>query len=248
MANCTLCATELKFMNTPTFGSGRLSDGGTVCSSCFKKVNNINPEVAFKLKNYSYSDIKNLLQEKLASEEQKSPRLSEIKKQIQELKLSGVSNFLGRREINELPSILAPTETIDNLVQGAYNNGQGILVSTNRRLLFVGKGLLYGLKVEDFPLDKITSIQYETGLLLGEIKIHTSGNIAKIENVEKLSARSFAEFVREKLSQPKETLATTIVSEPNVLDQIEKLAKLKDSGILSDEEFDVQKKKLLSKL
>lgn len=248
MANCILCSTELKFMNTPTFGSGKLSDGGTVCSSCFKKINNVNPKVAFKLKNHSLTDIKNLLQEKLASEEQKNSRLDEIKKQIQELKLSGVSNFLGRREINELPSIVAPTETIDNLAQGTYNNGQGILVSTNRRLLFVDKGMLYGLKVEDFPLDKITSIQYETGLLLGGIKIHTSGNIAKIENVEKASARSFAEFVRDKLSQPKETLTSTIVSEPNVLDQIERLAKLKDNGILSYEEFNEQKKKLLEKL
>lgn len=248
MANCILCSTELKFMNTPTFGSGKLSDGGIVCSSCFKKINNVNPKVAFKLKNHSLTDIKNLLQEKLATEEHKNSRLDEIKKQIQELKLSGVSNFLGRREINELPNILAPTETIDNLAQGTYNNGQGILVSTSRRLLFVDKGMLYGLKVEDFPLDKISSIQYETGLLLGGIKIHASGNIAKIENVEKASARSFAEFVRDKLSQPKETHTTTIISEPNVLDQLEKLAKLKENGILSEEEFNEQKKKLLEKL
>jgi len=248
MANCVLCSTELKFMNTPTFGSGKLSDGGTLCSSCFKKINNVNPKVAFKLKNHSLNDIKELLQEKIATDAQKNTRLDEIKNQIQELKLSGVSNFLGRREIKELPNILAPTEIIDNVAQGTYNNGQGILVSTNRRLLFVDKGMLYGLKVEDFPLDKISSIQYETGLLLGGIKIHTSGNIAKIENVEKASARSFAEFVRDKLSQPKEQINTTIVSKPNVLDQIEKLAKLKESGILSDEEFSEQKKKLLEKL
>lgn len=248
MANCILCSTELKFMNTPTFGSGKLSDGGVVCSSCFKKINNINPKVAFKLKNHSLNDIKELLQEKIDNDEEKNSRLEEIKKQIQAINLSNVSNYLGRREINELPKILASTEIVDNLAQGTYNNGQGILVSTNRRLLFVDKGMLYGLKVEDFPLDKISSIQYETGLLLGGIKIHTTGNIAKIENVEKSSARSFAEFVRDKLSQPKETISTTIVNEPNILDQLEKLAKLKENGILTDEEFNEQKKKLLEKL
>lgn len=93
-------------------------------------------------------------------------------------------------------------------------------------------------------MDKITSIQYETGLLLGEIKIHTSGNIAKIDNVEKANARAFAEFVRNKLSQPKET-TTVINNQPNVLDQLEKLAKLKEKGILTQEEFEIQKKKLL---
>lgn len=235
-------------MNTPTFGSGKLNNGEVVCTSCFKKINKADPKVAFKLKNHSLIDIKNLLQMTVSIEDQKETRLDEIKKQIQELKLSSVSDYLGRREINELPNILAPTEIIDNLAQGTYNNGQGILVSTNRRLLFVDKGMLYGLKVEDFQLDKISSIQYETGLLLGSIKIHTSGNIAKIENVEKVSARSFAEFVRDKLSQPKETVTTTIVSEPNILDQLEKLAKLKGNGILSDEEFSEQKKKLLEKL
>lgn len=200
MANCSLCSTELKFMNTPTFGSGKLSDGGVVCTSCFKKINNANPSIAFKLKKHTFEDIKNLLEVQQNESDLKNSRLNEIKQQIQELKLGGVSNYLGRREINELPSILAPTEYIDNIAQGTYNNGQGILVSTNRRLLFVDKGMLYGLKVEDFPLDKVTSIQYETGLLFGEIKIHTSGNIAKIDNVEKASARSFAEFVRNKLS------------------------------------------------
>ena len=82
---------------------------------------------------------------------------------------------------------------------------------------------------------------------MGSIKIHTSGNLAKIENIEKASSRSFAEFVRDKLSQPKDT-PTTVVSEPNVLDQLEKLAKLKENGILSEDEFAEQKKKLLEKL
>jgi len=232
-------------MNTPTFGSGKLSDGGVVCYSCFKMINNVNPSIAFKLKNHSLADIKNLLEATQNDNDLKNVRLNEIKKQIQVLNLSNISSFLGRKEINELPQILAEGETIDNIAQGSYNNGQGILVSTNRRLVFVDKGLLYGLKVEDFPLDKITTIQYETGLLLGEIKIHTSGNIAKIDNVEKVNARAFAEFVRNKLSQPRETTTPIIKNQPDVYDQLEKLAKLKEQGVLTQEEFDAQKKKLL---
>ena len=41
------------------------------------------------------------------------------------------------------------------------------LVATNKRLIFVDKGFVVGLKVEDFPYDKISSIQYETGILMG---------------------------------------------------------------------------------
>ncbi|HEX9828188.1 MAG TPA: PH domain-containing protein [Flavobacteriaceae bacterium] len=234
-------------MNTPTFGAGKLSDGGIVCTACHKKINKANPSIAFKLKKHSVADIQALFQEKAESESTKNAKLEEIKTEIKKLNLNNVSTFFGRKEINELPQILAQNEKIDHIIQGTYNNGVGILVSTNRRLVFIDKGLLYGLKVEDFPLDKISSIQYETGLLLGKVKIHTSGNIADIENVEKASARTFAEFVRNKLSQPKEVVNQTN-SEPNVLEQLEKLGKLKESGILSEEEFFEHKKKLLAKM
>lgn len=248
MENCKLCNVELKFLNTPNFGSGKLSDGGVVCSNCFKKINKTNPKVAFKLKNFSIEQIKEILNDKDTSESLKNSRLDEIKSQIQNLKIDKVSSFLGRKEINELPNILSENEIVDNLIQGTFNNGQGILVSTNRRLIFIDKGLIYGLKVEDFPIDKITSIQYETGLLVGKVKIHTSGNIASIENVEKLSSRSFAEFIREKISRLNETTISIVNPKSEILEQLEKLAKLKEIGVLTEEEFQIQKQKFLDQL
>ncbi|MEJ0106053.1 MAG: PH domain-containing protein [Bacteroidota bacterium] len=107
--------------------------------------------------------MENYILEKKSTEEQRKARLEEIKATIQSLKLDNISTFFGRKEINELPDILSATELVDNIIQGIYNDGQGILVSTGRRLVFVDKGLLYGIRVEDFPLDKITTIQYETG-------------------------------------------------------------------------------------
>lgn len=248
MSNCGICTTELKRINTPVFGAGKLNDGNILCTSCHRNINKLNPKIAFKLKNHSLNDIQSLLQEKTQSADSSNSRLEEIKSHIQSLGLPNVSGYLGRKEIKELPEILADNEQVNNLIQGTYNNGQGILISTDRRLVFIDKGLLYGLKVEDFPLDKISSIQYETGLLLGKVKIHTSGNIATIDNVEKGSARKFAEFVRDKLSQPTPQTITQNTSEPNALEQLEKLAKLKDSGIITEEEFAEQKKKLLEKL
>lgn len=247
MSNCSVCSVKLKFMNTPTFGAGKLNDGSVICTSCYKKINKINPSIAFKLKKHKLIDIQNLLQEKEETDSSKNEKLNEIKAEIKNLNLSNVSTFFGRKEINELPQILAEDEKIDHIIQGTYNNGNGILVSTNRRLVFIDKGMIYGLKVEDFPLEKISSIQYETGLILGKVKIHTSGNIASIDNVEKASSRIFAEFVRNKLSQSKEPIAQNS-QEPNILEQIEKLGKLKDSGILTEAEFSEQKAKLLEKL
>lgn len=75
MSNCTLCSTKLKFTNTPSFSGGKLSDGGVICTHCFKKVNKLNPDFAFKLKRHSTSEIKNLFREKEESDKRKEIEL-----------------------------------------------------------------------------------------------------------------------------------------------------------------------------
>ena len=174
--------------------------------------------------------------------------LIEIQSQIKNL--AGFESFLGRKEIKELPSILWEDEKVENIIQGTYNNGNGVLVATNIRLVFVDKGLLFGLKVEDFPYDKISSIQYETGILMGKLTIFTSGNKAIIDNVVKTKVRVFGDSVRAKISTPKEVsnnIPQTINPQPiDIADQLERLAKLKTQGVLTEEEFLQQKNKLLT--
>jgi hypothetical protein len=166
-------------------------------------------------------------------------------------KLPAASRLLGRKEICELPSILWDDEDVLDIVQGLYNNGNGILVSTQLRLVFVDKGLLYGLKVEDFSYEKVSSVQYETGLFFGTITIFTSGNKAVISQVDKTMARSFAEGVRARMSRPKPVVAIPprpALSTPAAVDiasQLERLASLKQQGFLTNEEFTHQKRKLL---
>lgn len=70
--NCALCLVELKFINTPTFGSGKLNDGNEVCAKCYRKINNLNPQMAFKLKKYALSDVNELLTQKSKSDNKKT--------------------------------------------------------------------------------------------------------------------------------------------------------------------------------
>lgn len=168
--------------------------------------------------------------------------LEEIKKQIN--KLDGTSRFLGRKEIKELPSILWEDELIEKLVQGIYENKVGILVATNKRLIFIDKGLIYGLRVEDFSYDKISSIQCETGLFFGKIIIFSSGNKAEIRQVGKNLARGFSDFVRARITNTKDHKIINDLKDDKFL-QLEKIAELKERGILTDEEFTIQKKKIL---
>ena len=180
------------------------------------------------------------------------PTLEEIKLQIKNL--DGVEIILGRKEIKELPNILWSDEVVENVIQGTYNNGNGILVATNKRLVFVDKGLVFGLKVEDFPYDKVSSIQYETGLVFGSLTIFTTGNKAIITNVLKGKVRIFSDWVRARITKSKESAIVQSSPNPtsipqegiNIVEQLEKLAKLKHQGILTEEEFNAQKKKILN--
>ena len=63
------------------------------------------------------------------------PTLEDVKTQIKSI--DGISKFLGFKEIKELPNILWENENIENMISGTYNNGSGILVATNSRLIFV---------------------------------------------------------------------------------------------------------------
>jgi hypothetical protein len=172
------------------------------------------------------------------------PTLEEVREQIGH-QPSG-ARFLGRKEIKELPKILWDDEMIEQLVQGTYNVGTGVLVATNKRLIFVDKGI-GKLRVEDFPYDKISSIQYETGWMSGTITIFASGNKAEIKNVVKDSCKGFADYVRARISPVSESVQTKAAptAGTDLVDQLERLGKLKDQGILTEEEFTAQKTKIL---
>lgn len=177
------------------------------------------------------------------------PTFEEVQEQIG--RLDTASKFLSRKEVRELPNILWEDEHVERLVQGAYNNGSGVLVATNKRLVFVDKGWTK-LVVEDFPYDKISSIQYKTGLALGTIMIFASGNNSEIKNVPKDQTRAFADYVRARTtgasdhaSEQKPPTSSDDTSGADPLDKLERLGRLREQGVLTEEEFQTQKQKLL---
>lgn len=186
----------------------------------------------------------------------KNPRLEEIKSQFSHM--SGMDKFLARGEIKELTKILWEDEKVEHAIEGSYHQGRGLLIATNKRLIFVDKGFIYGLKVEDFPYDKITSIQYKTGLMWGEITIFASGNKAVITETWKKETQNFSEYVRARISSVKEHAShkeilmqndgSPVYGDEDLLNKIKKLAELKEQGILTQEEFETKKKELLSRM
>jgi hypothetical protein len=183
------------------------------------------------------------------------PSFEEIQEQIKNKE--GVHKYLNKREFKELPNILWEDEIIERVISGTYQSGTGLLLATNKRLIFIDKGLVK-LRVEDFPFDKISSIQYATGIVLGKITVFTSGNRAEISNLTKSETRPFAEYARARItgktdhaSAPQNITSEkpehpTAPAAEDRIKQLERLAYLKHKGMLTEEEFTQEKRRLLS--
>jgi hypothetical protein len=166
--------------------------------------------------------------------------------------LSGGEKFFGRGEIKALPSILWEDELPEKIIQGTYNNGGGILVATNKRLVFVDKGLM-SLKVEDFPYDRITSIQYTTGMLMGGIDIYASGNKAEIKNVTKDQVKPFAEYIRARITGASAHASASVSPQTsaegdNPVRKLKQIKEMLDAGLISQAEYEAKKTELLSRM
>lgn len=161
-----------------------------------------------------------------------------------------MSETLGsNREINKLPEHLSAEETVELMCSGLYGPGMGLLTLTTNRLIFLKDGWTKKI-VEDFPLSKITSVQWVSGLLLGQIVIYSAGTKSLFTNVEKNAGKAITSRLRDLLAsagldEPSQKPKLDGNSGSGVADELKKLAELRDSGILTDDEFTAEKARLL---
>lgn len=172
------------------------------------------------------------------------PPLSAITARLKEINAPRVILWMHQRDLLPLCTTLGDDEVIEHVVPGEYEGGSGLLVATDQRVLFVDQRLL-GQRVEQFSYKSISSIQLTTGLMRATITIMASGNEATITKVPDIAAaRRLVDGVRHRLhasTQP--TLPS--VSAPDTITQLERLAALYQQGLLTAEEYQQQKQRLL---
>jgi hypothetical protein len=151
--------------------------------------------------------------------------------------------FGAGREIKKLPEHLWEDETVELLSSGNVGDKNGLLALTSHRLIFLFAGLVNS-SFKDFPISNISSISYKSGMMLGSIEVHASGNNAIIKNVNKADAKEIADAIRTRLSRPTPA-ATPSAPAPSAADELAKWAGLRDQGIITDEDFEAKKRQLL---
>lgn len=183
------------------------------------------------------------------------PTMEEVRAQIRAIPHRYV--FFTGKEIRALPELLSTQESIRGLTSGMLDGDTWLAVCTNKRLVFVNRGMIYGLRQIQLPLDRIQSIDHQYGLVFGTIRVWDGASYFTISMVLRPSIQPFVATVQEEMKrEKKEARSMTISNLPDALSaaaapvdvasQLERLAALKEKGVITPEEFEAQKKKLLA--
>ncbi len=183
--------------------------------------------------------------------------LEQIRKQIDSLPDKYI--FFTQKEIRYLPEILADDERILAVTSGFMQGTTWLGVCTDRRVLFLDRGIIYGLRQLQMNLDRIQSIDSSFGLIFGTIRVWDGATAMLITLVLKSSIPHFVKTVQTAMDHYKRTLVYDVVRSAQTIDQsqkqsgsagfiseLERLSQLRASGSLTKEEFDTAKRKLLS--
>lgn len=184
-------------------------------------------------------------------------RHQKIKNELERLH-ANLSVFT-KGEIKELPYLIPEDEPIIAITDAQFVNtlAAGILVATSKRMISVSKAMFGDAKINDYPNENIKAVSFVTNPRSPIIKLHLGERVVEFECfMDKDDAENFYDKIKDIYNNPGEQSLKQVdaanknvsVSSEEILNQLEKLGKLRENGILTDAEFAEQKKKLLEQL
>jgi hypothetical protein len=119
-------------------------------------------------------------------------------------KLDAGTRWLLRREVGNLAHLLPAGEEIVHLAQGRHEEATGLIVATDRRLLFIEQGISHQ-RVEDYPYAEIRSVQVDVSVVSSELTLSAFDGESTIGRVyPKDRTLEIADYVRTRTSLPDE--------------------------------------------
>lgn len=206
------------------------------------------------------------------------PTLKQVKDQIARLPSGARYTFGTNKEVRSLPQVLEQNEQIRAITSGYVGSNTCLLVCTDRRIIFLDRGMFYGLKQVQMPLNRINSIDHEVGLAMGSISVWDGATRMTLNNILRNKVNEFVRIAKSSMeeynyrvaqyqqqqmqqhmaaqmqmqqqaqpqAQPKQLSPEEQARRMSQMaEHLEKLAALRDKGILTEEEFQAQKAKML---
>lgn len=149
----------------------------------------------------------------------------------------------GRKEIRHLANVLDRAEYVHAIGVGSLGQKMGIVALTDHRLLFLEKSIGSESLVE-FDLSAIGALALGKKIGGETLIVTYPGTSATITGLPHGQGDAIAREFRELKELPAAAVAVA-PAVPDPIEQIERLAGLRDKGILNEDEFQAQKTKLL---
>lgn len=169
----------------------------------------------------------------------------------------GLHRIFGRKEIRHLHNVLHVDEDVVALGTGQYGAKLGIVALTSDRLFFFEKSLLSLESLDEFPLASVASLTVQKSRTGETLTVHSSGNTVEIRNMGHGHADAVVRGLREAraAARPAAPPAPATAAAPapataadDPVAQIERLAGLRDRGLISEAEYEQKKADLLGRL
>lgn len=160
-------------------------------------------------------------------------------------RLPGFDAWGTKKEIKHLKTMLKENEDVYAVASGLMENNTWLIACTSKRVIFVDCGMIYGVRHSEIMIDKINSISFKNGILLGEIHIEDGASTRIIKNVQKYSTKPFVDAVHRAMENAKRNNLIIQNNEISVADELMKFKKLLDIGAITEDEYNIQKERLL---
>ena len=101
------------------------------------------------------------------------------------------------KELKHLHEVINKGENILGHTRGFYNGNTWLICITDRRIIFLDKGMIYGMKQAEIPLKNVSTVVYETGMLGGNLTITAGGSDKKIGKMRKQDVKDICNLISE---------------------------------------------------
>ena len=156
----------------------------------------------------------------------------------------GLSETRRAQLIGKASPVLVEGEEVVDVTVGiaeVKRNGQSrrrratILVTDRRVVLFSKR--LGRYDVQEYAFGRLAGVDHHLGPITGQLNLRASGGSADIWQVYKKDVGRVAQAIRDRMAS---------VRQGSVADEIDKFARLRNEGVITEEELAAQKARLLS--
>jgi hypothetical protein len=156
---------------------------------------------------------------------------------------SNTEQRLGRARATLLPDEQLLASATGMLFFNGKTKRPGAMLVTDRRVILYATKL-GGREVQDFAYPLLTTVDHSKGITWSWIALTAAGNTAKM-SVPKAEIDGLVATIRDQLAKSSRLTVDDASRQSTVADEIRQLAALRDEGLITSDEYELKKTRLL---